>query len=250
MVDDATADALRPWRLVAIEGLAAAIEAAPDAPVPAYPHWTVRDLAVHVVRVYGNAAIALQRSALERPRPEVGVVRDDDAATLADAVRRALREAETALEHCPHDIVWTPVGGRGSSFWRRRLLREAVLHRWDAEQANGAAGAPEQEQALELIDEFFDTDVARAFADGDRERSGVVAIRSGQRRWSVDLARGSVAVDAEDGKATATINGEPAPVWLWLMRRDGLPGPVAIDDVDGSALAFTDLIDQLNRPNR
>lgn len=250
VVDDATKDDLRRWCLVAVEGLAAGIEAAPDAPVPTYPHWTVRDLALHVVRVFGNAAIALESGVLQRPRPELGVVRGDDAATLADAVRQALREADSALERCQHDVVWTPVGARGSSFWRRRLLREAVLHRWDAEQASGAARAPDQEQALELIDEFLDTDIARAFADPDRERSGVVAIRSGMRRWTVDLARRSVDVNAGDGRAIATISGESAAVWLWLMRREGLPGPVSIDDVDGSAGAFTDLIDRFNRPSR
>lgn len=216
----------------------------------AYSPWTVRDLALHVIRSYALATIALQSSAPERPQPEFPVGRDDEPTTLANAVREARQKAELALDNCRHDVVWTPVGVRHPSFWRRRLLREAILHRWDAEQARGAAAAPAPEQALELITEFFDSDVARAFADGDLQRSGVVLIRAGTHQWRVDLTHRAVTVDAEDAAAAALISGEPPALWLWLMRRDGLPGPVSIDDADGSTSAFTELIDQFGRPTR
>lgn len=238
------------WRLVATEELARSIEAVPDATVPAYPEWTVRDLAIHVVRVFGNAAIALRSGALERPDPHLQVERGHEPATLARAVRASLREAETALDRCEHNLVWTPVGARGPSFWGRRLFREAVLHRWDAEQARGAATSPDPEQAQELIDEFLDTDVPRGLASGDRGRSGVVAIRSLERSWTVDLAHGLVDVVDGSATATATIAGDAPAVWLWLMRRDGLPSAVSVDDVDGSASVFTDLIDLFSRPTR
>lgn len=250
MVDDATTDELARWRLDAVQGLVAAVEAAPDAPVPAYPDWLVRDLALHVVRTSETAVTALRTGALERPRPEVPVAREDDPATLADAVRHSSREAEAALEDCGHEVVWTPVGARGSWFWQRRLLREAVLHRWDAEQAGGAPQAPGPETAGELIDEFFDTDIVRAFVNSERERSGVVAVQAGARQWTIDLGGGAVAIDSAGGSDAATISGEPAVVWLWLMRREQLPGSVSIDDVGGAASAFTDLIDQMNRPSR
>lgn len=114
----------------------------------------------------------------------------------------------------------------------------------------GGVAAPAHEQALELIEEFFDADVARAFADGDLQRSGVVGIRAGPRQWRVDLTHRSVTVDVEDAVAPALISGEPPALWLWLMRRDGLPGPVSIDDADGSAGAFAELIDQFGWPSR
>lgn len=226
-----------------------ALQAAPDAAVPAYPNWANRDLALHVVRVCANASIALRSGALERPSPQVGVSRDGDPTVLADAVRRALREAEVALERCQHHAVWTPVGARSPSFWGRRLLREAVLHRWDAEQASGAAADPDERQATELVDEFLNTDAPRAMTEADEQRSGDVTIQAGSRRWTVDLASGAV-VDAGAWSASATISGEPAAVWLWLMRRDGLPGPVSIDDAQGQASAFVERIDQLRRPKR
>lgn len=250
MVDNTTTDDLRRWCLSATEGLAACIEAAPDAAVRAYSPWTVRDLALHVIRSHALATIALQNGAPERPNPELPVGRDDEPAALVNAVRDARQEAEVALENCQHDVVWTPVGVRNPSFWRRRLLREAVLHRWDAEQARDAATVPASEQALELVREFFDADIACAFADEDLQRLGAVLIRAGPRQWRVDLTHRSVTVDVEDAVAPALISGEPPTLWLWLMRRDGLPGPVAIDDADGSASAFTKLIDQFGRPNR
>lgn len=251
-VEAATVDEVRRWRLAAVDRLAEVVEAAADAadaPVPAYPQWTVRDLALHVVRVQRLAAIAVRSGVMERPSPDLGVTRDDGPAALAAAVRAASREAETALADSAHAVVWTPVGERDPSFWRRRLLRESVLHRWDAEQASGAAGGVEPPVALELIAEFVDTDLPRALDGGEAPRVGSVALRSGPGSWHVDLQDGSVTT-GRDGDAAATVSGEPAAVWLWLMRRDAPPGTVAIDDPDGSAAVFADLLDQLARPSR
>lgn len=248
MVGHAVDDELRRWRWLATDELAAAVEAAPDAVVPAYAPWTVRDLAVHVVRVYANARLALRGGLLQRPEPELSVVAGGDPAGLAAAIRDGLDAAEAALQTCSHETVWTPVGTRGPAFWARRLLREAVLHRWDAQQAAGAADPPTEEQALELIDEFLDTDVSRAVASGDVGSAGIVTLRAGARTWRIDLSSGVGRDGAPD--AAASVHGEPAVVWLWSMGRNGLPGAVVIEDPDGSAGAFVDMIRQLNRPTR
>lgn len=249
--DDTTEDELQRWRSVASEAIAAAIEADPDASVPAYEGWTLRDLALHVVRVYGNARIALQSGSLDAPAPELPVERGDAPTTLADAVRAALSEVEAALVAGHHDLVWTPVGPRGARFWQRRILREALLHRWDADRARGRTTAPEARQALELIDEFLDTDVARAFDAGeDPDERGTVAIDADPRTWTVDLRNRVVTRGAPNVAGTATISGDAASVWLWLMRRDDPPGPISIRDSDGSAAAFTDMIERFNRPKR
>jgi hypothetical protein len=255
-------DEVAVWRRTAIGGLAAAIEAAPDAPTRAYPSWTVRDLAVHVTQVCGNASLALQEGTLERPSPEVAVTAASDPATLAAAVTTALDDAEAALASCRHEVVWTPVGPLAPRFWKRRLLREAVLHRWDAEQASVdgttreagdvRAGShsptqPTESCALELVAEFLQTDVARALADDERELSGVVDLVAGGSATRVDLSAG-VTGAATGAAAAATISGGAAAVWLWLMRRDGLPEEVTVTDDDGSAAAFTALIDGLRRP--
>jgi hypothetical protein len=255
-------DEVAAWRRTAIGGLAAAIEAAPDARIRAYPSWTVRDLAVHVVQAYGNAALTLRDGTLERPSPESTVTATSDPATLAVAVTSALDDAETALAGCHHELVWTPVGPMAPAFWERRLLREAVLHRWDAEQAaadevsRGAGDAPAaahrprspaESCALELVSEFLETDVARALADDDQDLSGVVDIVAGGSATRVDLAAGAIGA-ATGATAAATISGGDAAVWLWLMRRDGLPEEVIIDDGDGSVATFTQLIDGLRRP--
>lgn len=238
------------WSAAATEAIAAKIEADADASVPAYDGWVRRDLALHVVRVYGNATIALRSGSVERPRPELPVAREDPPARLGEAVREALAEVEAALETCDYDPVWTPVGPRSARFWRRRILREAVLHRWDAQQGRGPAAAPEVPQALELIDEFLDTDVPRAFAAGEHPGKGIITIDAGARTWTVDLGRQLVARGAPTTGGTASVSGDAASVWLRLMRREGHPGPVAVDDPDGSAAAFTGMIDRFNTAKR
>jgi hypothetical protein len=250
------------WRRSAIDGLAAAVDTAPDARLRAYPSWTVRDLAVHVTQVCGNATCTLQEGTLDRPSPEVPVTATDDPATLAAAVTAALDDAEAALTSCRHEVVWTPVGPMAPTFWERRLLREAVLHRWDAEQASVdvmprdagdvRAGAhsptlPTESCALELVAEFLATDVARALADDEQGLSGVVDVVAGGSATRVDLSAGVIAA-ATGAAAEASISGGAAAVWLWLMRRDGLPEEVAIADGDGGAAAFTALIDGFRRP--
>jgi hypothetical protein len=247
---DPTVEQLRRWCRVATDGMAASIAAAPDSAVRAYPGWTGRDLALHVVRVYANAAIALRSGVLERPAPELALSHHAAPEALGDGVRQALREAEAALDDCPHDVVWTPVGAGPPTFWQRRLLREAVLHRWDAEQARGVPSAPDEEQVLVLIDEFLTTDVAGALAGGEHRRQGALVVRAGDHAWTVRLIDGTVDREAEDRADAATIGGEPAAVWLWLVRREERPGPVAIDDVDGHGEFFAGLIDQFARPAR
>lgn len=248
MPDRVRDDELRRWRWRATERLAAVTQDTPDAAVPAYPGWRVRELALHVAGVFGNAALALRDGELERPRPQLPVTAADGAAALASALRDGLRNAEDELERCRHEVVWTPTGPRPPAFWKRRLLREAVLHRWDADDAAGNRTPPTDMEALQLLDEFLDTDVRRALDAGEYPPGGLVVFRSAGRTWQVDLAQGSVAHGPTDA-AQAAVGGEPEPLWLWLMRRDPLPGRVWLDDDEhGSLAAFVELIDGFRRP--
>lgn len=244
----------RTWRecsASAVDDLTAALEAAPDAAVPAYPSWTVRDLAVHVVRICTIAAAALRSGVIARPEVDLPVTRDSSPDVLGATLRDALQQAFDALDDCPQDRVWGAGSARHPSFWGRRLLREAVLHRWDAQQAATGAHPPERAVALELIDEFLATDVTRALAAPDHGRCGELTIRAGERRWTVDLADGTVHTGRHDspGRTGATIHGDPASVWLWLVRRRPLPAAVEFDDVDGVVASFTELVDGFGRPD-
>jgi|GEM_PF-1340333 len=251
-------DTRRRWRQESFEALAEAIGRGPDAPVAAYASWSVRDLAVHVLRILGNATLAVRSGVLERPSPELGVGPDDAPGALADALGAAVSAAEDALAGAGHALVWTPVGAREPVFWARRLLREAVLHRWDAEHAQGRPAPVEAARALDLIDEFVDTDVRRALDDG-WQGPGPVVLDAGAQRWRVDrdgvVASASASAGAGAGGVSgegevARIGGDAETLWLWLMRREGRPGAVAVDDVGGAVSAFRDLVDGLKRPSR
>jgi uncharacterized protein (TIGR03083 family) len=244
-----SADAERSWRRAAFQDLTAAIEKSPDTAIPAYPGWTARDLAVHLVRVLANATTSLTSGTLERPEPLVTVEPADPPALLVTAVRTELDDAESALEACAATTVWTPVGPRPPGFWSRRLLREAVLHLRDAEDATGTPRMPEDEVATVLIAEALDTDISRALASTDAlAGSGPLTIRAGTTHWTVDPA--ARLVRAGGGAGRAIVAGQPASVWLWLMRREPLPGEVVVEDADGAVAAFTSMIDGFNRPSK
>jgi uncharacterized protein (TIGR03083 family) len=245
----ATEDELRAWRRAGFRDLTAAIEAAPDAALPAYPGWTSRDLAIHLVRVLSNATLSLSSGTLDRPEPLVPLEADDAPGSLVTAVRTAVDDAESALRACTAASVWTPVGPREPAFWSRRLLREAVLHLRDAQEASGDPAMPDSEVATVLVDEALDSDVTRALASTDgMAGSGPLVIRADSICWTVDPAAG--AVRAGDGGASARVEGQPAAVWLWLMRREPVSGELVIDDVDGSVTSFTRMIDGFNRPSK
>lgn len=244
--DDRT---IREWTVHATHAMAQVIASAPSATVPAYPAWQVRNLAVHVVRVCKMAAVALRAKTPERPSTEPGVAPDDDPAVLASAVVAALMAAHEALAASREPLVWTPVGVRSRSFWLRRLLREAVLHRWDAEAAAGVQLPPSEAPALELIGEFLETDLRRAFDRGGSYGTGRVTLRAGESSWIVDLAAGTMVrgrpVDDDDA-----VSGDPASLWLWLVGRDLPPGAVSIRNANGSSGALEQLVASLGRPSR
>ena len=172
------------------------------------------------------------------------------AALAVVELRVAWSEVERALEECTHDLVWTPVGVREPQFWERRLLREGVLNRWDAAAAKHIPIPPHADEVLELIDEFLDTDMARAFSKDTRERTpGLVRIDTGERNWTVDLGGAAVMPDGESRDGISMIRGDPASVWLLLMRREDLPGAVEVVDRDGGTGVFIGLIDGFNRPS-
>lgn len=244
----ATNDEMGEWCVDAIERVCGVVNQRPDAVVPAYPNWSLRDLTLHVIGVYEKATAALITATAERPSLSLAITRDFDEASLAAALRESLSRLVSALNDCRYETVWTPVGPGPPTFWRRRALREAILHRWDAEQALGHATVPDDRQALELIDEFLETDVRRALVGVEHTKGGVLAIRAGEHRWVIDTRGGTVLLANDAMPVKATVSGDPASIWLWLVRRHGFPGQVLVRDLDGTGRFFSELLDEFSRP--
>lgn len=201
------------WHRDAIAGLTAALLEDPDAAVAYYPGWTLRDLAVHVVRVHVMACTSLAEGDHARPSYELDVDPQTSPNVLADELDRVAQQLRGDVETCPHTSVWTPTPSSSAppAFWRRRMLSESVLHRWDAESALGRAWAPGPGLVEEVIDEFL---ASRIAPGGTGFQSGLVVLDVDTARWPVGVA----------GTARATVTADPVGLWLWLNRRAGSEG--------------------------
>ena len=222
------------WHDEALAGFLAVMEAAPDAAVTFYPTWTVRHLAVHVVRVHEMASASLRVGGLQRPTFAVDV----DPTASVDALRAALMRAATQmrrnLNECRHPQVWTPSPSTRPAFWRRRMLSESALHRWDADNAARRTWTPEDDLALELIDEFLATRLTGVVSPTGEPAAPRIA--AGVTEWMLD----------QDGGEDVLFAGAPADVWLWLNRRAPLAN-VRADGPVSAIRAVEESLDSLSR---
>lgn len=124
---------------------------APDASVPQYTGWTLRDLVVHVAGVHGRTAgicRTLPRERIPTTKPPRGADPFDWATEQLETMIGGLRAAD-------HDVaVWTFVDDSAMSFWCRRMVIETGVHRWDAEGARGDPTPLLEIVATHGLDEF------------------------------------------------------------------------------------------------
>lgn len=233
-IDD---EARNRWHRDAIAGLSTALREAPDAMVTYYPEWTLRDLAVHVIRVHVMACASLGAGGPARPSFDVDVGSQTRPEVLAGELERMAERLQADVDACPHPAVWTPTPTSPGPprFWRRRMLSESVLHRWDAESALDRSWVPGPGLVEEVIDEFL---VSRVDPLAGGARPAVVALDVGSAQWSVAVA----------GDGSAIVAADPVDLWLWLNRR----ADSASVEVSGSLHAVAELEASLDglRPAR
>ncbi|GAA1693844.1 maleylpyruvate isomerase family mycothiol-dependent enzyme [Glycomyces endophyticus] len=229
---------------------AAALAAAPDATVPSCPEWTATDLLDHVTEVYDHKLLSMRlfREPAEADRIErAGAAAERFDAALAELLAEFDDRGPESLSHTWYGPDQT-VG-----FWIRRMAQETLVHRVDAELAAGRPVGPVDDAlALDGIDEMFTVMLSwgsRAYrdwvADDVNANLGLeLGVRAGKQEWTVIV---SVAgIDIADGitaGASATVEGTPAEVLLWLWRR--LPaGSLAVDGDRAAADALYDLVER------
>jgi uncharacterized protein (TIGR03083 family) len=147
-----------------------------DAPVvPSCPDWTMSDLVFHLAAVH-RFVIAIIRDRLDGPPDPAELARAEFPADTAGwpvsgrhptpgpipaTLLAAFEEGATRLEalfrqHSPDDPAWTWSREHTVGFWLRMQTIEAAVHRWDAENAVGAAGPIHEEIAVDAITQTFE----------------------------------------------------------------------------------------------
>ena len=223
--------------------VAAAAAAAPA--VPSCPGWTVTDLALHLGQVHrlvtkviagrptvpadvaGTAGLGLpaeQAEWLARRHSPAGLAVPGG---LADWFRAGARElAEVFRGTPPAERVWTwwPPD-QSAGFWLRMQAIEAAVHRWDAENATGAAGPVPRDFAADAIAQTFEVMVparrARGQAPPGEGERYLFASTDGAGEWAVVFGAEG-ARPAEPGEGwDLRLAGPASDLMLFLWGRAG-----------------------------
>jgi uncharacterized protein (TIGR03083 family) len=126
-----------------------------QAPVPACPGWTVRDLVVHLGNTHAWAATIVETGAFAKPQGDdpgshKARVVSEWYAGKAEDLYRVLRATD------PDRPAWNFAFGEGSAgFWRRRQLHETTIHGVDLTQAAGRSEEIAADVATDGIDEVL-----------------------------------------------------------------------------------------------
>ena len=197
-----------------------------DTPVPACPDWRVRDLVHHVGSVHRRFRRVAEEGWMRRPPP---LDPDDRPAPSDDRITAwAEREAERLLVALasldPAAPRWNfTTGPQVGAFIPRRMLHETTIHRWDLEDATGAAGPIREEVAIDGVHEYLEVLLLRS-GDWHGDPAVVRTSLRGGPRLDLMLRPGEQASVQVDGDPTAPPDAilEAAPVEMllaWWGRR-------------------------------
>lgn len=221
---------------------AASLGAAPA--VPSCPGWVVTDLVLHLGTVHRSLARVLgermqqpplvggDRSWLGLPDEWVSWLPPGHAprpapvpAALVDwfgvgAAALLARFRATGAD----ERVWTWSADQSAGFWQRMQAIEAAVHRWDAENAVGAAEPIDAELAADAVGQTFEimAPMRRAVAQAPPGHGERFLFRraDGLGTWGVQFDGDVVRLGAGDGDHDIEISGSPSDLALFLWRRD------------------------------
>jgi uncharacterized protein (TIGR03083 family) len=159
----------------------------------------------------------LQREPEEGEWPQ-GPPPGDDLVDWFRAAHDVLRgELTTRGPEAPSPTWWPPDQTVG--FWYRRMAQEVTVHRGDVESAYGAITPVDADLAVDGIDEVLRRFLFNPYDDRPTfTATHAVRIASGDQHWIVRSGPDDAGIYA-DGDATASVEGAPSDVDLWLWAR-------------------------------
>ena len=220
--------------------LAAGSEAAPA--VPSCPEWVVTDLVLHLGLVHRFVARVISERMQEPPgrddRSWLGLAgewrgwlppgRAPRRSPVPSALLGWFRAGAADLQERfraadPGERVWTWSADHSVGFWQRMQAIEAAVHRWDAENAVGAAQPFDAALAADATGQTFEVmaPIRRAVAKappGHGERF-LFQRTDGPGTWVVQFDGDAVLLGTADGHYDIQISGTASDLALFLWRR-------------------------------
>ncbi len=207
--------------------------ASPATKVPSCPEWTLSELVGHVASAtHWVEEMVRTRTSDFCPFPE----RPEGFEAVCSWFEEGLSAlADTLADTDPDEPVWNWVemGPGPARFWFRRVTHEMSIHRWDAQNALGAADPIGAELALDGIDEYL-TIASRWLELGPGAGlTGCIGLETtdGAVICAVTLAPDKVERSGGLHGAEAVVRAAPSDLLLWLVGRRTIGDPAI--EVDG-----------------
>ncbi|MEU0933820.1 maleylpyruvate isomerase family mycothiol-dependent enzyme [Embleya sp. NPDC005971] len=237
---------------------------APEAPVvPSCPEWTMSDLVVHLGGVHRFVARVVV-AALAEPPPvtDIGIYALPEDRTgwptpggptptpgplppgLVDWFAAGAGELADAFAHTPAArTVWTWSAEQSVGFWLRMQTIEAAVHRWDAEQAVGAAAPVHAELAADAIAQHFEVMVPARRERGQAPPGSGEHLRfrqtDGPGDWALRLVGDEVRFGPAEGRGDVELAGTASDLALFLWGRLPVDRLTVTGDRDTADRYFT-----------
>lgn len=169
--------------------------------------WKLHDLAEHMGQIYLWVAVVINEKRTDYTAPPA----PRDAAELVTWFHATCSGLLTALEMDPSTPAWTISPPHTVGFWRRRMCLEALVHRWDIEQALGIDNSLDVELAGDGVAEVIDT-LAPWYVERGRAKAPTQAVRFAATDTGASWLLGP-------GEPVATISGTTPDLLLMLWGR-------------------------------
>lgn len=204
-------------------------DADPATPVPTCPEWTIKQLFRHVGRGHRWAAQIVRDRMNDYLDPRE--VRDGKPPSDPDGAIKWLHGSARAVLDAVAEVgadtpAWTFLGPRPASWWVRRRLHEATVHRADAALALGVPYDLAAPLAVDAISEWLDLLAARS------KRADPAALETGVTlhlhatddpdpagEWLIRGAEDGLSWEYGHGKGTTAVRGRAVDLLLALLRR-------------------------------
>ena len=210
---------------------AAARDVGPDAPVPVTPEWSMAKLVKHTGTTHRWAlAIATTREFANPGDLELGV--PDDSADFPDWFETGAALLTSTLGAIdPLADMWSWGVDQHARFWSRRMAHETVIHRWDAQSAQGAQDAIRADVAVDGINERLENlgpsmnfnPAGAAALSGTGETAHLHATDT-DGEWLLRFEPDGVVVSREHAKGDVAVRGPASDLLLYLNGRRELDG--------------------------
>lgn len=197
-------------------------EPAMDQSVPGCGGWTGRNLIRHTALVYLQKAETIRTGSKPVegwPPEELKLMHPVRA--LTECYSRLMEQFDS---HHPEDPAETWVqDDQTVGFWIRRLALETAIHRHDTEAAADLVTPLDTDLAVDGIDEILTVMLCRSKPDESASGSALT-LKSAGRAWTLLIKPSLVELERQvNDLATATVNGPPEQMLLWLWGRAPLP---------------------------